>query len=180
MQFQLSGCRWKRRLLPRSIPRLVVMAIVAFVLIVGLRCQPRAIAQAPLLSFPLSQPSDITELSHLTFNTLVFGEAGRLDVQDLVSVLDYDPSRQWRPGETLADVMQLGDFGGHFPYSVQSIVDVTGADLSRYRLSDLGLLADQSIADVVEAIPDLRSMLIDQVPLVARQSGRRKGTKAVL
>lgn len=106
-----------------------------------------------------------------------FSESGNVDLRGVVSQLGYDASRTWQAGNSLAGITELGDFGGSFPYSLRGIASVAGFDIGRYRLSGLGrLLGNQTIGDVVQAIPSLRSRRIDEVAVIAsllRRSGVR-------
>ena len=89
-------------------------------------------------------------------------------MQSVASQLGYDASRTWQVGNSLAGITELGDFGGSFPYSLRGIASVAGFDEDRYRLSGLGrLLRNQTISDVVQAIPNLRTRQINEVAVIA-------------
>jgi len=120
----------------------------------------------------LSQaPASIPDLSRITFRSLPIQESGSFQAPpDIVNALGYDPSRSWYAGQTADQIMQLGDFTqslGFERYSLRYIGQLTSIDTTRLRLSSVGLLSWQTIADLVNAIPDIANYRIADIAPIA-------------
>lgn len=73
---------------------------------------------------------------------------------DVVQALGYDPSRAWNAGDSIADVIKLGDVQDAFgleQFRLDQIAGIAGFDLNQLNLGNVGFLPQQSIADVVSA-----------------------------
>ena len=89
---------------------------------------------------------------------------------DLIRELGYDPSRLWQAGQTADEYMLLGDFQDSFQlqrFSLADIGAVVGLDWEALRLADLALVGWQTIADLVQAIPDLADLPVQAVQPIA-------------
>lgn len=105
-------------------------------------------------------------------------EAGSFDIsnvktnystEELISVLGYDPSRSWQAGTRIEDILKLGDFRGVSNLNEWSLSDVAAAtgitsdDLKNISLADYGLIKNQTVEDLVFAIPSLAGMNVEDV-----------------
>lgn len=105
-------------------------------------------------------------------------EAGSFDIsnvktnystEELISVLGYDPSRSWQAGTRIEDILKLGDFRGVSNLSEWSLSDVAAAtginsdDLKNLSLDDYGLIKNQTVEDLIFAIPSLAGMNVEDV-----------------
>ena len=75
--------------------------------------------------------------------------------------LGYDASRQWGEGDSVENVLQLGDLEASFApqlFSLSDINDLSNApnDFSTLSLSEFPLIEEQSIENLVDAIDELR------------------------
>lgn len=100
-------------------------------------------------------------------------EPGAVQIpSDLVLQLGYDPSRAWSAGEALDSVVMLGDVEKAFNIGslslsalqqMQELVDLNVINLDDLTLDDFGILKNQTVATLVEAIPQLSNIDISQV-----------------
>lgn len=100
-------------------------------------------------------------------------EPGAVQIpSDLVLQLGYDPSRSWSAGEPLDSVVMLGDVEKAFNLGslslsalqqMQELVDLDGISLDDLTLDDFGILKTQTVATLIEAIPQLSNIDISQV-----------------
>lgn len=83
---------------------------------------------------------------------------------DVIEFLGYDPSRSWQAGDRPEDIFQFGDIKayGLAEYSLEQLNP--GIDVGSLPLSDLRILKKQTIADLVEAIPDLGEKKVREIP----------------
>lgn len=89
---------------------------------------------------------------------------------DLIRELGYDPSRLWQAGQTADEYLLLGDFQDSFQlqrFSLADIATLVGLDWEVLRLADLALVGWQTIADLVQAIPDLADLPVREVQPIA-------------
>ena len=98
-------------------------------------------------------------------------ESGSFEApDDLIRELGYDPSRLWQAGQTADEYMLLGDFQDSFQlqrFSLADIGAVVGLDWEALRLADLALVSWQTIADLVQAVPDLADLPVQEVQPIA-------------
>ena len=94
----------------------------------------------------------------------------------------YDLSRVWEMGDTLDKILKLGDLQEAFSpqsFSIGQIADISGTKLSDVALSSFTLLGEQTLNQLVEAVPKLGKFKVKDIPPVAGLldgllSGRRK------
>ncbi len=85
---------------------------------------------------------------------------------EIDNLAGYQMGRIWREGDTPDEFLKLGDFSTSFQlqnFSLDAIASLTGEDLSSITLEDFGVIADQSIGSLVDAIPELGTMTIGSV-----------------
>lgn len=95
-------------------------------------------------------------------------ESGEVQIpSDLSQELGYDPSRSWSAGEVLDSVVMLGDVEKAFNIgsltlsALQQMQELVNLD--DLTLDDFGILKTQTVATLVEAIPELSNIDISQV-----------------
>ena len=111
----------------------------------------------------------VPDWSQLTFANLPpLLSDGAVDIPgDLVSSLGYDPSRVWQAGQSVVEVLKLGDFQTSlYPqlFNLQTLAHMGQIDLSQVALSALEMVGWQRVEDLVSAIPGLGNLRLDQVP----------------
>jgi len=86
------------------------------------------------------------------------------------SFVDYDLSRSWSAGDMVTSFMKLGDFQEAFGIQdlhVDDILSSVGFDADQVPLSSFDLVADQTLEELVLAIPSLGSKQVSEVEPVA-------------
>jgi hypothetical protein len=111
----------------------------------------------------------VPDWSQLTFANLPpLLSGGAVDIpNDLVSGLGYDPSRIWQAGQSVAEVLKLGDFQTSlYPqlFNLQTLAQFAQLDPNQVALGALELVGWQQVEDLVSAIPGLGNLRLDQVP----------------
>ncbi|MBE9110330.1 hypothetical protein IQ273_12995 [Nodosilinea sp. LEGE 07298] len=111
----------------------------------------------------------VPDWSQLTFANLPpLLSGGAIEIPgDLVSSLGYDPSRIWQAGQSVAEVLKLGDFQTSlYPqlFNLQTLAQMGQIDLSQVALSALEMVGWQRVEDLVSAIPGLGNLRLEQVP----------------
>lgn len=74
------------------------------------------------------------------------------------SFVGYDLSREWFAGDSLVNILKLGDVEEAFApqeFSLGEIAAVTGTDTNNIALSSFVLISDQTLEELVEAVPKL-------------------------
>jgi hypothetical protein len=114
----------------------------------------------------------LPDFSKITFRQLPALQAGgQVIITDptILATLGYDPSRTWFAGDLADGVLMLGDVSKAFgleQFSLQTIAELTGTvDLNQLLLSDLNILSDNTVADIVQSL-DYGDLSPEQVPLL--------------
>lgn len=126
------------------------------------------------------------QISVPDFTSLTFGklppieEAGWISIsKELVKRLGYDPSRVWGELANVADVIKLGDIQdalGVGKFSLDAIAQITHLNLEKVALSAVEeIIGQQSLTDLVKAIPDLGGLDVSQVQPIADLLGQIGG-----
>jgi hypothetical protein len=124
-------------------------------------------------SIPTIQQNGVTlpDFSRITFANLpAFSSGGSISIPgNIIQQLGYDPSRTWSAGDRVPDVSKIGDFAaaGLAKYSLQALQGLTGGSLAGLSLADFGLLKQQTVGDLVKAIPGLGSLAVQTVKPIA-------------
>ncbi len=96
---------------------------------------------------------------------------GSIEITDpaILQELGYDPSRQWRDGDPVSQVVQVGDvrpivqdFTG---LTTRQIAEYTGVDLNQVPL--LGVYGQQTIQGLLERNPELGNVSVEAIPAIA-------------
>jgi hypothetical protein len=86
---------------------------------------------------------------------------------DLVASLGYDPSRTWQAGQSVVEVLKLGDFQTSlYPqlFNLQTLAQIGEINLEQVALGAVEMVGWQRVEDLVSAIPGLGNLRLDQVP----------------
>lgn len=113
----------------------------------------------------------IPDWSQVTFGNLKFSGSGSVEMPaPEIPIPGLKTSQQWVDGQSVSEVMELGDFEGTFGIEnmdLQSIADIAGVDLGDLPLSTFETLQWQTLKDLVSAIPGLADLPIDSVPVLS-------------
>ncbi len=83
----------------------------------------------------------------------------------------YDLSREWLAGDSLVDILKLGDVEEAFAvqnFSIKEIAELTGLDTNSIALSSFELVKGQSLEELVESIPGLGQKRVGQIEPIAK------------
>lgn len=157
----------------RRIKRLSIMALgLIAASFIWFNSAPQAATEPWIPTVPVQwdeQYARVPDWSQLTFDTLPpLLSGGAIDLPgDLVSSLGYDPSRVWQAGQSVAEVLKLGDFQTSlYPqlFNLQTLAQFAQIDLNQVALGALELVGWQRVEDLVAAIPGLGNLQLNQVP----------------
>jgi hypothetical protein len=104
----------------------------------------------------------------VSFSSLpTFDSAGVLNVpEDATGYLDYTLSRSWQAGDSVLNVLKLGDVQDAFAlgnFKLGDAVRLGGLDPATLSLSNFSFLQTESIADLVTRIPAIAGFRISEV-----------------
>lgn len=133
-----------------------------------------AIAQVNEL---VADPQYIQETlpEYSSFGSQTFGGLGTAPVEgkvdgfpgDLVDDIGYDPSKSWQAGDSIADILTLGDIGNSFyaqALSFSEIAEITGVNPATASLVDFELIHNQNLSSL-SAIAGLDDFQLREVPV---------------
>lgn len=123
-----------------------------------------------LIPQPATSFASVPDVGSISLGSLRLQTSGSFTAPlEVIEAVGYDPSRSWYAGQSVADFMTLADFPGASleRLTLNDIEQLTGIPVRGLRLSDLGLLSWQTIADVVAALPELARYRIADVPAIA-------------
>lgn len=120
----------------------------------------------------------VPDWSKINFESMKFSSSGEFEFP-LIPGVKMKGKRVWDAGQSLADVMQLGDFADtDFKIenlNLNQISKITGASLKNLNLSDFEVLKWQLLGNLTEAIPGLEALDVADIPaiddLVAKVTG---------
>ncbi|MHC0067096.1 hypothetical protein ACWATR_30015 [Nostoc sp. UIC 10890] len=105
--------------------------------------------------------------SSITFRNMKFGGAGSVEFPNIKNP-GMKETRTWSTGQSLAEVMELGDFEAtEFnieDFTLEDIASITGINLKNLKLSDFETLEWQTLEDLAEAIPKLEDSEVGAIP----------------
>ena len=87
------------------------------------------------------------------------------------SFAGYDLSREWAAGDSLVDILKLGDVEEGFAaqeLSIGEIAAITGVKTNDIALSAFELAKEQSLGELVEVIPGLGQQQVSEVEPIAK------------
>ncbi|HBL12330.1 MAG TPA: hypothetical protein DD379_13160 [Cyanobacteria bacterium UBA11162] len=132
----------------------------------------------PVVANPPSSPTSIPtttwngvelpDWNNISFNSLpAIGESGSFpSTSEINQQAGYDLSRTWQAGQKPSEFLKLGDFETSFKlqnFSLEQIADLVGNDLNNLSLKDFGVMLDQSLQGLVDAIPELKDKAIASI-----------------
>jgi hypothetical protein len=169
-----------------------ILTCLAAVASVGLSIAAHPLVHAqipPSIRTPLPLvPSGNTQVLDWTrINFQYFGgmhQAGSFNApSQLVSALGFNPSVSWSIGTPVSSVIRLGFVDRAFglqTLSLNQIGSYTGVNVQPLPLSAYGLLKWQTLGSLVQAVPSLKNLYVNQVPpiaaLVNGSGGASRGT----
>ena len=93
-------------------------------------------------------------------------QGGSLNLSHLTNVLGYDPSLYWKAGDNLTSILMLGDLAEatNLPTrSLKSILDSARLSTNSLTLADFGVVNQQTIQTLVNAVPALGDLSLGDV-----------------
>ena len=119
--------------------------------------------------------------SSITFRNMKFGGAGSIEFPNIKNP-GMKETRTWSAGQSLAEVMELGDFEAtEFnieDFTLEDIADITGVQLKNLKLSDFETLNWQTLEDLAEAIPNLEDSEVGAIPPIQELVTKVTGSTA--
>ncbi|MFB2838013.1 hypothetical protein [Floridanema evergladense] len=96
------------------------------------------------------QQAKLPDWSQITFESLPpISSSGSFQApEEVISQLDYDPSRQWIAGQTPDQFLKLGDFQSSFKlqnFDLSKIAQIVGLDLNNITLERVGIMNFQNL-----------------------------------
>lgn len=108
--------------------------------------------------------------SKINFDNMKFSEGGSVEFPNIKNP-GMKENRVWSAGQSLADVMELGDFEEtEFKiqdFNLNQISKITGDNLKNFKLSDFELLNWQTLPDLGAVVPGLSKLKVGSVPPIA-------------
>jgi hypothetical protein len=120
----------------------------------------------------------VPDWSNINFESMKFSSGGEFEFPDIKD-LKMKGKRVWSAGQSIADVMQLGDFA-ETDFKIENlnlsqISKITGTNLKNLKLSSFETLDWQSLGSLTDAIPGLSKLDVADIPaiddLVAKVTG---------
>lgn len=119
--------------------------------------------------------------SSITFKNMKFGGAGSVEFPNIKNP-GMKETRTWSTGQSLAEVMELGDFEAtEFnieDFTLEDIASITGINLKNLKLSDFETLNWQTLEDLAEAIPNLEDSEVGAIPPIQELVTKVTGSTA--
>ncbi|MBW4632966.1 MAG: hypothetical protein KME30_14015 [Iphinoe sp. HA4291-MV1] len=111
----------------------------------------------------------VPDWSKINFDSMKFSSAGEVEFPNIKD-LKLKGKRIWSAGQSLAEVMQLGDFEAtEFKIenlNLTQISKITDTSLKNLKLSDFETLKWQSLGDLASAIPELSKLEVADIPAI--------------
>ncbi|MEM7552624.1 MAG: hypothetical protein AAF378_00720 [Cyanobacteria bacterium P01_A01_bin.84] len=133
----------------------------------GLMNQTLGFIMPPATAIPsLKSDGGFTpDWSNVKFEDMIFSEGGNVSYPGKQGGTE---TRTWEAGESLAQIMEFGDFSdaglGLEEISLEYVADKLGLDLDGFSLADFELMEWQTPLDLVNAIPQLEGIEANKVP----------------
>lgn len=128
---------------------------------------PPAIANTQQINIPTVKSSKgfTPDWSRIKFEDMVFSEGGSISYPGRKGKTE---TRTWEVGESLAQIMEFGDFAdaglGIEEISLEYMADKLGLNLDRFSLADFELMKWQTLPDLIDAVPQLETLKVNKVP----------------
>ena len=122
-----------------------------------------------------STPSELkTQLSFACFGTIE--QHGSIPA-DHNSDLGYDISRQWQAGSHITQVLKLGDLAESFSpqtLTISNMISSGGGDINSVSIKEFPLIHQQSLSDLVKAVPSLKKVKVKNFPGLDSYDGNQR------
>ncbi|EHJ09869.1 hypothetical protein CWATWH0003_5373 [Crocosphaera watsonii WH 0003] len=85
----------------------------------------------------------------------------------IIQQLGFNPNRSWQKGQTLDNIIQLGDISEGFgvdTFTLNDIKSLVNLDFDQLSLKDFGIVQFQTIGSLFKAIPNLQDQKIKTIP----------------
>lgn len=130
--------------------------------------QSKSTAANPLAT-KLINGVPVPDWSKINFESMKFSSSGEFEFPNIPGV-KMKGKRVWEAGQSLADVMQLGDFA-ETDFKIENlnlnqISKITGDSLKNLKLSDFEVLKWQSLGSLTEAVPGLETLDVADIPAI--------------
>lgn len=140
--------------------------VLGFLFFCASPVQAQAVSELPIASDSTGKQTPLWE--RISFSSLpAFEDAGVLNVpEDAAGHLDYSLSRSWQTGDSVLNVLKLGDVQDAFALGnlrLGESVQLGGLDPVTLSLSNFSFLRNENIADLVSRIPAIGGFSINQV-----------------
>lgn len=119
----------------------------------------------------------VPDWQNITFKSFVFSSPGRVELPK-AKIPGYKSVRTWKAGQSLDEVMELGDFENVFnleDFSLRDIEQLSGTYLKNLKLSDFRLIKWQTVPEITKAIPKLANVYVEDVPVIKNLVEERLG-----
>lgn len=127
--------------------------------VVGLMI-PKATAEVPVIK---SLNGFLPDWSRLKFSDMIISESGSVTFPGSTG----NETRIWQAGQSIAEFLELGDFEESEmnleELQISSIAQALNINLDSFKLSDFDLVKWQTLPDLVNAIPELGDLNIQDV-----------------
>jgi hypothetical protein len=140
-----------------------------------------AVAQTQPIATKFAEGAPTPDWSKMTFQNMKFGEAGSVNFPNVKNP-GMKETRTWTNGQSLAEVMELGDFeASEFKiedFTLSDIADITGINLDSMNLSQFETLDWQTLEELAEAIPHLKDLEAGEIPPIQELVRKATGNNA--
>lgn len=122
---------------------------------------PPAVANVPTVK---SNEGFTPDWSRIKFEGMIFSEGGSISYPGRKGGTE---TRTWEAGESLSQIMELGDFDdsglGIEEISLEYMADKLRLNLEEFSLADFELMKWQTLPDLIDAIPELEKLNVNKV-----------------
>jgi hypothetical protein len=109
----------------------------------------------------------VPDWSTITFSSMPpIGQSGSLDGKPYISEAGYDLSRTWIAGQTPDQYLKMGDIASELQpqlFSLGTISQLTGLNLDNVALSSFVLVGEQTLEQLIGAVPNLEQRTVGEV-----------------
>ncbi len=120
----------------------------------------------PTIPTKLLNNAPIPDWDNINFQSFIFSSDGSIELPK-ARIPGYKSTRIWQAGQSLDQVMELGDFEEVFGlenFSLKDIDKLSGITLKNTKLSDFSIAKWQTLSELVQAIPELADEQVIDVP----------------
>lgn len=156
------------------VERLLVIVIALGILGIALTGMVSGAAAQEQDALSPSAPRSGYQINGADFTNFSFSDLGPVETGgSILSEWDdqagYEVGREWQDGDSVADIIKLGDISTDFAaetVTLDQVGQVTGEDLSQRSLSEFKPLTDQTLGSLSENISYLDEFPVEDIPPV--------------